>query len=62
VSVSARGCRVVLDTGETLHCAAVVSALPVGPLRRVQVEGVSVERMRSLERQRHAPAAKAVFV
>ncbi len=62
VTVSPAGCRVVLGTGETLHCAAVVSALPVGPLRSVQVEGVSVQRLRSLERQRHAPAAKAVFV
>ena len=58
----AGGCRVVLATGETLHAPAVVCALPVGPLRRVRVDGVSAERMRSLDRQRHAPAAKAVFV
>ena len=40
---------------------AVVCALPVGPLRNVRVEGVSDERMLSLDRQRHALAAKVVF-
>ena len=38
-----------------------VCALPVGPLRRVAVEGVSAARMASLDRQRHALAAKVVF-
>ena len=36
--------------------------MPVGPLRDIRVDGVSVERLRSLDRQRHALAAKAVFV
>ena len=36
-------------------------AIPVGPLRRVQIEGVSRERLASLDRQRHALAAKVVF-
>ena len=36
-------------------------AVPVGPLRNIRVEGVSDERMRSLDRQRHALAAKVVF-
>jgi monoamine oxidase len=39
----------------------VVCAVPVGPLRNIRVEGVSDERMRSLDRQRHALAAKVVF-
>jgi monoamine oxidase len=62
VRVGGAGCAVVLGTGETLNCAAVVSAVPVGPLRRLRVHGVSPQRMRSLDRQRHAPATKAVFV
>ncbi len=41
---------------------AVVCALPVGPLRRVEVDGVSRERMDSLHRQKNAVVAKPVFV
>uniref|UniRef100_A0AAU2JJN8 FAD-dependent oxidoreductase n=1 Tax=Streptomyces sp. NBC_00049 TaxID=2903617 RepID=A0AAU2JJN8_9ACTN len=51
-------CSVRLADGETLTAAAVVSALPVGPLRSVAVTGVSDERLASLHRQRHALAAK----
>lgn len=47
-----------LAGGETLTAAAVVSALPAGPLRSVAVTGVSDERLSSLHRQRHALAAK----
>ncbi|WP_432752062.1 flavin monoamine oxidase family protein [Streptomyces sp. JL2001] len=43
-----------------LTARAVVSALPVGPLRSVAVTGVSDERLASLHRQRHAVAAKFV--
>ncbi|MFI8103207.1 flavin monoamine oxidase family protein [Streptomyces sp. NPDC086023] len=52
------GCTVRLADGETLTAGAVVSALPVGPLRSVAVTGVSDERLASLHRQRHAVAAK----
>ncbi|WP_329124469.1 flavin monoamine oxidase family protein [Streptomyces sp. NBC_01353] len=52
------GCTVRLMGGETLTAGAVVSALPVGPLRSVAVTGVSDERLASLHRQRHALAAK----
>ncbi len=52
---------VVLTTGETLHASAVVSALPVGPLRDVHLDGIDPERLQSLRRQRHALAAKAVL-
>lgn len=52
------GCTVRLVGGETLTAGAVVSALPVGPLRSVAVTGVSDERLASLHRQRHAVAAK----
>ncbi|QIG41926.1 FAD-dependent oxidoreductase [Nocardioides anomalus] len=60
VKVAAAGCAVTLDSGEVVHAAAVVSALPVGPLRDVAVEGVSDARLESLHRQRHALAAKFV--
>ena len=44
----------------TLRAAAVVCALPVGPLRDVAVTGVSDARLASLHRQRQALAAKVV--
>lgn len=58
VSILSDGGRVRLQSGETLGAAAVVSAMPVGPLRDVQVTGVSAARLASLHRQRHAVAAK----
>ncbi len=61
IRVAASGCSVTTLTGERFDCDAVVSAVPVGPLRRIVVEGVSRERMASLDRQRHALAAKVVF-
>ncbi|MFF2198214.1 flavin monoamine oxidase family protein [Streptomyces sp. NPDC058157] len=51
-------CTVRLAGGESLTAGAVVSALPVGPLRSVAVTGVSEERLASLHRQRQAVAAK----
>ncbi|SDM02046.1 monoamine oxidase [Streptomyces wuyuanensis] len=51
-------CAVRVAGGETLTASAVVSALPVGPLRAVTVSGVSDERLASLHRQRQAVAAK----
>lgn len=58
VRVARNGCRVTLRDGETFTGRAVVSALPVGPLRDVRVDGVSDERLGSLHRQRNALAAK----
>ncbi|GAA3047948.1 flavin monoamine oxidase family protein [Streptomyces glomeratus] len=55
-------CTVRLVTGEVLTATAVVSALPVGPLRSVFVTGVSEDRLASLHRQRHAVAAKFAAV
>ena len=60
VRVARAGCSVTTATGERFDCSAVVSAIPVGPLRRIPIEGVSRERLGSLERQRHALAAKVV--
>ncbi|MEY9910010.1 monoamine oxidase [Catenulispora sp. MAP12-49] len=51
-------CTVRLVGGETLTADAVVSALPVGPLRSVAVTGVSEARLASLHAQRQACAAK----
>ena len=62
VEVGRRGCRVTARTGERYDADAVVSTLPPGPLRRVEIEGVSRDRLSSLRRQRHALAAKACFV
>ncbi len=61
VSVARAGCAVTTATGERFDCEAVVSAIPVGPLRRVAIEGVSDARRASLDSQRHALAAKVVF-
>jgi monoamine oxidase len=61
IAVASGGCAVETATGERFECDAVVSAVPVGPLRRIAITGVSAERLASLDRQRHALAAKAVF-
>jgi monoamine oxidase len=57
-----RGCSAVTVNGERFEADAVVCAVPVGPLRAIGIDGVSRERLESLDRQRHALAAKAVFV
>jgi monoamine oxidase len=62
IRVARSGCVVTSRCGERFEAAAVVSAVPVGPLRDVHVEGVSEDRMASLRHQRNALAAKAVFV
>ena len=61
VRVATTGSIVTTTTGERFDCDAVVSAIPVGPFRRLRIEGVSRERLASLDRQRHALAAKVVF-
>jgi len=61
VRVSRQGSRVTTATGESFDCSSVVCAIPVGPLRRVAIDGVSRERLASLDRQRHALAAKVCF-
>jgi monoamine oxidase len=62
VQVTPGGCVVTTASGERFEAEAVVCALPVGPLRRVAIEGVSPERLGSLARQRNAVVAKACFV
>ena len=46
--------------GEEVHAEALVCALPAGPLRAVEITGLSDERLASLLAQRHALAAKVV--
>jgi monoamine oxidase len=61
IRIGGASCAVETATGERLECGAVVSAVPVGPLRQIAIDGVSRERLASLDRQRHALAAKACF-
>jgi monoamine oxidase len=61
IRVGAHGCVVTAANGERFDAEAVVSAVPVGPLRQIQIQGVSDQRLGSLHRQRHALAAKPVF-
>ena len=61
IEIATGGCAIETASGERFHCDAVVSAVPVGPLRRISIDGVSPERLGSLDRQRHALAAKACF-
>jgi monoamine oxidase len=62
VAVSSRGCTATLASGKRLDAEAVVCALPVGVVARLDIEGVEPERLRSLRRQRNALAAKVVAV
>jgi monoamine oxidase len=61
IDIAATGCAVFAASGESFRCEAVICTLPPGPLRDVEVNGVSPERMDSLARQRHALASKVVF-
>jgi monoamine oxidase len=53
-------CTVTLAGGEQLQAGAVVCCMPVGPLRAVEISGLSEARLQSLRRQRQIRAAKAV--
>jgi monoamine oxidase len=54
-------CTVELETGARLTAEAVVCAIPAGPLRAIEIDGLSEARLASLRRLRHAPAAKAAI-
>src|SRR6478752_968872 len=60
VKVAPDSCSVQLASGEMVQAGAIVSALPAGPFRDINFEGVSDARLESLHRQRHALAAKFV--
>jgi monoamine oxidase len=53
-------CSVTVASGEVFSGARIVCAVPVGPLRDIEIIGLSAERLRSLHRQRQLPAFKAV--
>ena len=56
----ARGVVVGLQSGEEVRAEAVVCALPAGPLRAVEITGLSDARLASLRALRQALAAKLV--
>lgn len=60
IRVGLHGCTVTTDAGEEIRCDAVVLAVPTGPARDIDVQGVSDARLTSLRRQRSAWAAKVV--
>jgi monoamine oxidase len=60
IKIGTHGSVVTTSSGETLRADAVVVAVPSGPARDLDIEGVSEARLRSLRRQRHAWAAKFV--
>jgi monoamine oxidase len=62
VLISPSGCCVTLTSGEELRAGAVVSAVPVGVLDGISIEGVSFPRLASLHAQRMAHAAKVVAI
>ncbi|HET9422852.1 MAG TPA: NAD(P)/FAD-dependent oxidoreductase, partial [Nocardioides sp.] len=60
IRVDARGSVVTTSAGEEVGAGAVVLAVPSGPARDIDIQGVSDARLESLRRQRHAWAAKFV--
>ncbi|QBR91503.1 flavin monoamine oxidase family protein [Nocardioides euryhalodurans] len=60
IEVGAGGSVVTTSDGERLRADAVVVAVPSGPARDIDIDGVSDARLTSLRRQRHAWAAKFV--
>ena len=61
VEIGAR-CAVTTARGERIESAAIVIALPAGPLRDLQIDGVSAARLASLHALRHSVAIKVVLV
>ena len=60
IAVRSGHVRVTLAGGEHVEAEAVVCAIPAGPLREVEISGVSDARLASLRALRHALAAKVV--
>jgi monoamine oxidase len=60
IEANGRGVRVQLLDGEEVRAEAVICAIPAGPLRDIEITGLSDARLRSLRSQRHALAAKVV--
>jgi putrescine oxidase len=60
IEISGGRTRIMLSGGEAIEAEAVVCTLPAGPLRAVEITGLSDARLRSLRSQRQALAAKVV--
>jgi monoamine oxidase len=60
IDIRASGASVTLLDGELLRAEAVVCAIPAGPLRAIEITGLSDARLGSLRSHRHALAAKVV--
>ncbi|HTU86495.1 MAG TPA: NAD(P)/FAD-dependent oxidoreductase [Solirubrobacteraceae bacterium] len=60
IEISAGRGRVTLCDGEAIDAEAVVCTIPAGPLRAVEIAGISEARLRSLRSHRQALAAKVV--
>ena len=60
IRIGTHGSAVTTSAGEEIRAAAVVIAVPSGPARDIDIQGVSDERLTSLRLQRHAWAAKFV--
>jgi monoamine oxidase len=60
IDVNGRRVLVTMSDGEQLSAEAVVCTIPAGPLREVEITGLSELRLRSLHSQRHALAAKVI--
>ncbi len=55
-----RGVTIGLRDGDEVRAESVVCAIPAGPLRHIQIDGLSDARLASLRALRHARAAKVV--
>ncbi len=60
LEIGAGGTSVTLADGEEVRAEAVVCAIPVGPLRAIEISGLSDARLGALRSQRQALAAKVV--
>ncbi|MBV9604879.1 MAG: FAD-dependent oxidoreductase, partial [Solirubrobacterales bacterium] len=60
IEIGGGATAVTLSDGEEIAAEAVVCTIPAGPLRAVQIAGVSDARLRSLRSHRQALAAKVV--
>jgi monoamine oxidase len=60
IEISAGRTRVTLVDGETIAAEAIVCTIPAGPLRAIEIAGLSDARLRSLRSHRQALAAKIV--
>jgi monoamine oxidase/putrescine oxidase len=60
IGIEGAGATVTLVDGEQFAVETVVCAIPAGPLRAVEITGLSDERLASLRAQRQSLAAKVV--